>query len=96
MTGNKEAAPAAATAESGKGEKTFVRCITPVSNSTICGRQKQQERAQRLLFLLLNAAIQSGRDVYIPYAILSCISLIPEDEVRELCDFSALFGEVDG
>ena len=97
MTGNKEAAPAVAAAESGKGvNHDGHRNAFPISDSTIQAIQKQLEREERLLFILFRAARQNGGVLFMPYSTLSCISLIPEDEVRELCDFSALFGEVDG
>lgn len=93
---NEKAASVVGATESGEGEKTIGQCFTPKADFNIITAQKQRERAERLLFLLLRAAIQNGGEIYIPYSILSCIALIPENEVRELCDFDNLFGDEDG
>ena len=85
MIENNNAAPSVAADESGKGDKTFSGHFTPGSDTTISEKQKQQERAERLLFILARAVLQNGgRDTFISFPTLSCISLIPEDEVKGL------------
>ena len=91
----KSAAPTGSTVESG-GRNYFQQSITsPGPDSITLNRQKQQRLAERLLFILIRAAMQNGGDLFIPYSVLSCISLIPENELPDLCDFSTLFGVMD-
>jgi len=91
----KNAAPTGDAVESG-GRNSFQQKIpSPEADSITLQRQKQQRLEERLLFILVRAAKQNGGDLFIPYSVLSCISLIPEDELPDLCDFSTLFGVMD-
>ena len=84
MTQNKSAAPAAATAESGEG-KNLERASVPACD---CNTEKQQRQAERAFFALMKTVVNDGT-TFIPFSVLSEITLIREKELAEIFEGGA-------
>jgi len=84
MRKNEEAAPAAATAESGEG-KSFDRASVPVCD---CNTERRQRQAERAFCTLLKTVI-NDRTEFMPFSVLSVITLIPEKELAAIFEGGA-------
>ena len=84
MTQNKSAAPAAATAESGEG-KNLETASVPACDCNTERRQRQAERA----FCTLMKTVVNDRTEFMPFSVLSAITLIPEKDLAAIFEGGA-------
>lgn len=84
MSGYEKTAPAVAAAESGKG-KCLGRESVPACD---CNTEKQRRQAERAFFTLLKTVLNDGTR-FIPFSVLSVITLIPEKELAAIFEDGA-------
>ena len=84
MSKNEEAAPAVAAAESGEG-KSFDRASVPVCD---CNTERRQRQAERAFFALMKTVVNDGT-TFIPFSVLSEITLIREKELAKIFENGA-------
>ena len=84
MSKNEEAAPAVAAAESGEG-KSLEAASVPVCD---CNTERRQRQAERAFFALMKTVINDGTG-FIPFSVLSVITLIQEKELAAIFEGGA-------
>lgn len=84
MTGNQEAAASAATLDSGEG-KSLEAASVPVCD---CNTERRQRQAERAFCTLMKTVINDGTG-FIPFSVLSVITLIQEKELAAIFEGGA-------
>lgn len=84
MSKNEEAAPAVAAAESGEG-KSLEAASVPVCD---CNTERRQRQAERAFCTLMKTVINDGTG-FIPFSVLSVITLIQEKELAAIFEGGA-------